>query len=108
LAFNSFPDKIQGFNCVAQMRNHDAATYYQTHVESFDHLGIASSSFHALEDLIIDAIVATQHHVCYQTEQFFGLRRQGTILVSCLIEVELSVNSQVMQIFYPQIHPFAV
>jgi hypothetical protein len=90
------------------MRYHNAAPYYQAHVESFDYLGIAPASFHALEDVVIDAIVSTQHHRCHQTEQFFGLRRQGTVLVSCLIEVEISVNSQVMQIFYPRIQPFAV
>lgn len=45
-----------------QMRDDDAAANDQSHVERFVEFVILSAGIHALDDMVIDAIIAAQHH----------------------------------------------
>ena len=67
---------------MAQMGDDDTASNHQCHVKSIVKLLVGPAGFNALQDVIIDAIVAAQHHGRHQTEQFLGFPIQGAVMIS--------------------------
>src|SRR5690349_19759458 len=78
------------------MGNDDAATDHEPHVERVDYLLVAPAYLDALQDMVVDAVVAAEHSRRYKTEQLLGLPRKRAVIVRHCIEVEEALDPQVV------------
>jgi hypothetical protein len=104
----TFPIDIQSFHGMAQMGDDDTAVNDQGDIEGIIQFFIRPPRVHALDDVIINAIIAAQYHRSNQTQQFFGFSIQSTVLISICIQVEETLNPQMLYIGDTIIHFTAV
>jgi hypothetical protein len=88
-------DRLKG---VAQVGNDDTAAYDQGNVQCLVQFLIAQAGFHALDEVIVDAVIAAQDGGCDQPQKLFGLGWQGAILVGFGVEVEEALDAKMASV----------
>ncbi len=96
--------QIKGFYSVTQMGDHDAAAHNQPDIEGVVKLFIAPSGIDALDDVVIDAVVAAEHHRRDQSKQFLRLRIQRTVMIRIRVEIVKALNAKMVDLANPRIH----
>jgi len=80
------------------VRNHYAAAYHQRHVDRLFLLGASHAQAIGLNDVVIDAAVATQTGGGNQPHQFFVFRRQRAFQVGVVLQVVEAFDEEVVRL----------
>src|SRR5689334_1197654 len=79
-----------------QMWDDNRPADHQRHVERLHHFGFSDARTYALNQVVVDAIVAAQHHRGYQPEQFLRACVQRAVGIGGTVEVEEALDAQVV------------
>lgn len=99
---------IPKFDRAAGVRDANRAADEVSNCKNFKNLVARNAQFVALAEMILDAIIAAQHHRSDQTKHFFGLHIERTFLVSLVVEAPKSFDDFVVVSEDALVHPGAV
>ena len=80
------------------MRDDDGASDDEADVEDVEELGAGGAELLAPDDVIRDAVVAAEHHRGGETRDLLGLRVQGAVLVGLRVEVEETIDPEMLRL----------
>jgi hypothetical protein len=101
----------QQINCLdrmAEVRDHDTSTNNQRHIETVVELVIVPASIDTLLQVVVDAVIATQHCRCDQAEHFLGFAVKRTVFVGGAIQPEETLDAGVIDVANTFVHALAV
>jgi len=101
-------DQINRFDCMADVWDGDAAPYDQSHIQCIGQFSFLPACLDALDQVVIDAVIAAQDGRSHQPEELLCFRIQCTILIRGGIQVEKPLDTQVVDLPDPVIHPGAI
>ena len=87
------PQYFNGFYRVSQVRYDDGSANYQPRNQGLTELIIRVARLDRLEQVIINAIVATRDHGCDQSQQLFATRVQPPFGIGFCVPIKESFNT---------------
>src|SRR5688500_11237055 len=93
---------------MAQVRDNDAPSHHERDVERISEFFVAPPGLDALDNVVIDTVVAPQHRRRHQPKQFLRIAGQCTVVISHRIEVEEPVDSKVSRAQDALVHSCSV
>jgi len=102
------PAHVKGFDGVTQMGDNDAAPDNKGHVEGIVKGCVVPAGLDALQDVIVDAVIAAQYHGGHQPEEFLSAAVEGAVFVGFGVQVEEALDAQVIDLQDAIIHAAAV
>jgi hypothetical protein len=84
------------FSAPARVRDHYGAAHYVGHSEDFVNFFCGNALFVAFTQVVLDAVVAAEHHTGYQAQHFFCLYRQRAFGIRIRIQVKKPVDDFVV------------
>ena len=93
---------------MAQVGDDNAPPDYQGDVHRLQQLLVGKPRLHALDHVIVNAIVAAQHHARRQAEQLLRPGREGTILISHRVQVEETLKAEMPRAEDALVHSLAI
>ncbi|MEZ4624469.1 MAG: hypothetical protein R2843_06700 [Thermomicrobiales bacterium] len=82
---------------MTQVRDDDASANDQADIQRIVQLLVAESGFDALDQVVIDAVIAAQDKRSDQSEQFLGFAVERAIPVTLAVEAEESVDAKMIE-----------
>jgi hypothetical protein len=90
------------------VRNTDGATHHIGHCENLEDLFGGDIEFMAFAEVILDTIIAAQHHGSYQSEHLLGLHIECSLLIGLVIETPEAFDNLVVLRHQTVVHAGAV
>ncbi len=101
--------QIHRLDGVAEVGDHDGATDDERDVECVVQLLVGETGFDALDEVVVDAVVATENGGGDEAEEFFRPPIERTVTVSGRVEAEEALDAEVgFLVEDAAIHPRAV
>ena len=87
--------EVYGFHSVAKMGDYDAAAHHECHVEGVGNFFVGIARLDALDEVVVNAVVAAEDHGGDEAKELFGTAWKGSIVVGDGVEIEEPVDAEV-------------
>lgn len=87
-----------------EVRDHDASANNQTDIQCIMNFGVAPPDVHALDQVIIDTVIAAQDQGRNEAKQFLGTPVERAIAVASAVEAEKTIDPEMANLEDPVIH----
>jgi hypothetical protein len=88
------PQQFDGFVCVAEMRYHYAAADDQGYIEGILELFIGIAGLDALDEMIVNAVIAAKHRRGHQSEELLGSGVKCSNFIGRAIQTEEALDAK--------------
>ena len=82
---------------MSQVRDDDTSANDQADIQRIVQFFVAETRFNALDQVIVDAVIAAQHERSDQPEEFLGFAIERAIPVALAVEAEESVDAKMIE-----------
>lgn len=105
LLFALRPKSIDRLDSMTQVWYDDTSAHNERNIKGIEQFVVLPAALDALDEMVVNAIVAPKDGGRYESEKFLGLPIECAVFVCSRVEIEETFDSQVIDLTDAIVHP---